>query len=164
MKSTASISLLLIRFPFQYIRTSSSHQKGILLYRKKSCFLKIGVDFTNVFARIFRARLSYKCLFSSYFLQKKTCEKPRWNWPQMKHFFPSDIKLVRISKQTRTNSEFGRKCRIRNLTLIYKLIFNQIGSRIWPTNLTKIGWIWHKCSSKHTKWHVVSRKQHIWTK
>jgi len=29
-----------------------------------------GVDFTNVFARIFRARFSYKCLFSSYVLQK----------------------------------------------------------------------------------------------
>jgi len=34
------------------------------------CLDTPGVDFTNVFARIFCARFSYECLFSSYVLQK----------------------------------------------------------------------------------------------
>jgi len=53
-----------IVFQFGFKKTTTCKSKSLC-----SCFSS-RVDFTNVFTRIFRARFSYKCLFSSYVLQK----------------------------------------------------------------------------------------------
>ncbi len=59
-----------------YVISIVTHQQQHQLYSKT-----LGVDFTNVFARIFCARFSYEHLFSSYVLvtykkrARKTCAK-----------------------------------------------------------------------------------------